>query len=219
MVKTETALLLFAGAVSTFLLLTRADGVNSASGIVSPCNSTASSATGVNVACPQSDGNALSAAGLIISVTVKDNTNAAIVGMPPGDIWLVGCNFKLVLCGGSGAINATASTNVLGQTTIAGDIAAGGCDSGVRVVCQGTVIGGGACAQPCLGIAVRSPDLIGPAAGPPDLRVNSLDFAKFTTDYRSPPKAYNPCIDYAAPFGVVDLKDFAVFGWHYTHIC
>jgi len=216
MLKAESAVLLLAG---TILLVLHVDGVNSASGIVHPCNSTASSATGVVVACPQSDGNALGAAGLTISVTVRDNTNAPIVGMPRADVWLAGCNFLLVLCGGSGAINAAAPTNVLGQTTITGDIAAGGCDVGVKVIVQGIVIGGGACAPICLGIAVRSPDLVGAAGGLPDYKVNSLDLAKFATDYRSPPKAYNPCIDYIAPFGIVDLGDFAVFGRHFNHKC
>ena len=214
MLKRKSTVLLLAGTV-WFLQVAHADGV----GIVDPCKSTASSATGVNAACPQRDGDALGTAGLTVSVTVKDHSDAPIVGLPRTDIWLVGCDLKLFLCGGSAGINAATPTNALGQTTITGKIAAGGCDVGVKVVAQGVVIGGGACAPVCLGIAVRSPDLVGAAGGPPDLRVNSLDLVKFAADYRSPPKAYNPCLDYAAPFGVVDLSDFAVFGKHFSHLC
>jgi hypothetical protein len=219
MLKTEPAVIIFAAAISLLLQVAQVDGAYGQSGIVDKCNSTASSATGMNVACPQRDGDALGTAGLTVSVTVRDNTNFPMVGLAPTDIWLVGCDFKLMFCGGTTGINAAAPTNAQGQTTITGRIAAGGCEAGVRVVVQGTLIGGGACAPICLGIAIRSPDLVGAAGGPPDLRVNSLDLARFATDYRSPPKAYNACVDYAAPFGVVDLGDFAVFGRHFTHQC
>lgn len=121
-----------------------------------PCGSTATSAAGVHFICPQGDGDALSAAGLTITVTVLDIAHVPVPGIPAQDIWLIGCNDLLVLCGGSGAINATAPTDTNGMTTIEGAIAGGGCDPGVRVVVQGIVIGGGVCSGGCLPIQVRS---------------------------------------------------------------
>jgi hypothetical protein len=218
MLKGKFAVLSLAAAA---LLCLQVAGVNTAnSGVVDPCNSTASSASGVLFACPLvSAPDNLAAAGLTISVTVKDNTNAAVVGVPASDFWLVGCNDLIVLCGGSGSIDATAATDASGNTTIAGSLAAGGCDTGVKVVVQSIVLGGGACPVLCLGIAVRSADLVGPANGPPDLKVDVLDFAKFGASYPSPPKVYYSCIDYVTPFGTVNVQDFAKFGAHYNHHC
>lgn len=222
------------GAVA--LLCLQVAGVNTVnSGVVHPCNSTASSPgtypadpTDVHFGCPQGDLNTagLGAQGLTISVTVKDNTNAAVVGMPATDIWAKGCNDGLLLCSGSAAINASAATDALGQTTITGDMAAGGCDTGLNVVIQGEIVGDGVnCPVICLGIAVRTPDFTSAGAGPPDLKVDILDFANlakgFTAKYQSPPKPYvgNECYDLAAPFGTITLPDFARFGLHYNHLC
>ena len=183
-------------------------------GIGDPCNMSATSAAGVNFACPQGDGDPLSANGLTITVTVRDNVNAPVAGVLPSDICLIGCNDLLELCGGSGAINATAPTVVTGQTTITGDIAAGGCDlGGIRVVVMGIVVGAGVCGQPCLQIKVKSADLNG------NLVVNLVDFATFGAGYQSPPKAYNQCIDFTAPIGTVTLPDFAKYGTHNGHTC
>ena len=217
MLKGKFAVLSLAAAAMLCLQIAGAGTVNS--GIVDKCNSTASSANGVNFACPQSDGDALSAGGLTISVTVKDNTNTAIPGIPASDFWVKGCADLLVLCGGSGAISASAASDANGQTTITGDLAAGGCDTGLNVIVQGIVLGGGSCPALCLGIAVRTADTVGPAAGPPDLKVDVLDFSQFGTRYPSPPKVYNACADFVAPFGTVNVADFAKFGAHYNHKC
>lgn len=226
MLKGKFAVLSLAAGALLCLQVASVNTVNS--GIVDPCNSTASAAAGTIVACPQSDGTTLSSAGSTISVTVKDNTNAAVPGIPAADFWLIGCANGLVLCGGSASIDATAATNSLGQTTIAGDIAAGGCDAGVKVVVQGIVIGGGACPVICLAIIVRSFDLLGPGNTPPDLKVNFTDFTKFGTLYPFPGggHVYGPgacggsaLIDFVAPFGTVTLVDFAAFGSHYNHQC
>lgn len=203
------------------LLCLQFAGVNTVnSGVVDPCNSTASGPAGVIFACPQNDGDLLSASGLTINVTVKDNVNAPVVGVPAADIWLIGCNDLLGLCGGSGAINASAATDINGQTTITGKIAAGGCDlGGVRVVVQGVVVGAGVCAAPCVAIKVKSADIN------KSLVVNLVDFAIFGggppagSGYPSPPKVYNECIDYTAPFGTVTLPDFAKYGSHNLHTC
>jgi len=226
MLKGKFAVLSLAAAA---LLCLQVAGVNTVnSGVVHPCNSTAAAAAGNNFACPQSDGDALSAGGNTITVTVHDNTNAPVVGIPATDFWVIGCNNLLVLCGGAGSSGATAASDALGMTTIAGDIAAGGCDTGVKVVVQSIILGGGACAVLCLAIVVRSADLLGPAAGPPDLKVDVLDFAKFGSLYPFPGGGhiYGPgacqnsaMIDFVAPYGTVNVQDFAKFGAHYNHKC
>lgn len=218
--------------VAAALLCWQVAGVETVnSGIVDPCNSTASSAAGVHFICPQGDGEALNAAttpnpDMTISVTIQDNTTAPVVGIPAADFWLIGCNDLLLLCGGSGSINATGATNALGQTTISGDIAGSGCDVGVRVVCQGIVIGNGACAPICLPIAVRSPDQKNTVGGPADGVVGPSDFSFFGTSYQSPPKVYFACHDFVATpvgpgalYGTITPADFARFGSHYLHSC
>jgi len=212
MLKGKFAVLSLAAAALLCLQFAGVETVNS--GVVDPCNSSAAAAAGVIFAFPQSFGNVLSVAGLTITVTVRDNVNAPVVGVPAADVWLIGCNDLLNLCGGSGAINASAPTDVNGVTTITGDIAAGGCDlGGVRVVVQGIVIGAGVCADPCVLIKVKSADING------NLSVNLVDFATFGAGYTSPPKPYNECIDYTAPFGTVTLPDFAKYGSHNNHTC
>ncbi|MGH8596534.1 MAG: hypothetical protein ACREXT_07745 [Gammaproteobacteria bacterium] len=212
MLKGKFAVLSLAAAALLCLQVAGVETVNS--GVVDPCNSSASGAAGVIFACPQSDGDLLSTAGLTISVTVLDNVSAPVVGVPAADIWLIGCSDLLNLCGGSGAINASAATDVNGQTTITGDIAAGGCDlGGVRVVVQGVVIGAGVCADPCVLIKVKSADINA------SLLVNLVDFATFGAGYTSPPKVYNECIDFTSPFGTVTLPDFAKYGSHNNHTC
>ena len=224
------------------LLCLQVAGVSTVnSGIVSKCNSTASSPgtypvdiSDVAFSCPKGDVvNGLSDVNpdpvivnnLTISVTVKDNANVAIVGMPATDIWAKGCNDGLVLCGGSATISASAATDALGMTTITGDMATGGCDTGLNVVVQGVVIGGGLCPVICLGIAVRTPDFTGPGGGAPDGTVTLVDFTDlvkgFPAKYQSPPKPYAACYDLVGSpaFGTVTLPDFAKFGEHFNHPC
>lgn len=205
------------------------DTVNS--GIVDPCKTTATAATGTTFACPQGDGDALSAAGLTITVTVRDNTNAPIPGVPASDFWLVGCNDKLALCGGSGSMGASAATNASGVTTITGDPSVGGCDTGVKVVVQGIVVQtGGSCLPLCLNIAVHTPDMksVAGCAGDnicPDLIIGTSDFSYFATGYATagnPAPVYKACLDYASPFASpIGLADFSKFSVHYlaAHKC
>jgi len=206
--------------VAAALLCWQVAGVSTVnSGVVDPCNSTASSAGGVHFICPLGDGDPLGAAA--ITVTIHDNTNAPVVGIPAADFWLIGCNDLLVLCGGSGSIDATGATDANGMTTISGDIAGGGCDTGVRVVCQGIILGNGACAPICLSISVRSPDQRGTGGPTPDNQVTLSDLSFFATNsYQSPPKAYFACHDFVGgPYGTISLADFAKFGAHYNHAC
>lgn len=212
--------------VAAALLCWQVAGVDTVnSGIVDPCNSTASSASGVHFICPQGDGDALNSLigpnpDMTISVSIKDNTNAPVPGIPAADFWLIGCTDLVLLCGGSGSINATAATDANGNTTITGDISGSGCDTGVRVVCQGIVLGNGACAPICLSIAVRSPDQKNTQGGPPEGLVSGSDFAFFGTSYQSPPKPYFACHDFVGgPYGTITVADFAKFGGHFNHTC
>lgn len=179
------------------------------------CTPTATASSGVVFACPQGDGDLFSSNGVTITVIARDCvTGVPVPGVPASDIWLIGCSDLLTLCGGSNSCNATGPTDANGVTTIEGTIATGGCDlGGVRVIVQGIVVGGGTCGDPCLAIKVKSCDING------DLQVNLVDTAAFGAGYTSPPKGYNECIDYKAPFGTVDLADFATYGAHNNHHC
>ena len=188
------------------------------SGIVHPCSSTATSGPGpyCATACPQGDGDNLGDVGGLITVVVKDQTGAPIPGIPASDYWLIGCNDLLALCGGSGSINADSASNSSGVTTIGGgqDLAAGGCDNGVQVVVQGTVLKDPAdCTSLlCLPINVVSVDYNA------DLICDVIDFAIFGPAFPSPPQAYDACLDYNCD-GIIDLVDFSIFGAHWLHVC
>lgn len=190
------------------------DTVNS--GIIDACSSSASTAGGCYMVCPQGDADRLDANGATISLVVKDNAGVPIPGIPAADFWLMGCNDPgLVLCAGGGAINADSATNALGQTTISGDLGAGGCDSiGVYVVVQGVVIEDGPpnCNPDCLPIITTSPDING------DLVVDLIDLSEFSKSYTSPPHQYLYCKDFNCD-GVIDLIDFSLFSQHYLHQC
>jgi hypothetical protein len=208
MLKGKFAVLSLAAAALLSLQIAGVDTANS--GNVSPCNSSATSPAGVIFACPMGDGDALNVLGLTITVTVLDNVGGGspIPGIPATDMWLISCNDLLNLCNGSSAITASAATDVNGQSTFTGDIAAGGCDNGgVRVVVQGIVIGAGICADPCVPVKVRSSDLN--ASGVPDI----TDFSTFASGYPVDP-AVNDCRDFNND-SKVDVVDFAKFSQHY----
>jgi len=214
-------------------------GIDSAnSGIVSPCLSTVTAAAGVVLVCPQGDGDLLTApvggGNCQITLTVKDNTPAAIPGIPATDMWLVGCNDGLRLCGGSAGSNADAATNASGVTTFSNEPTAGGCDTGLYAVVQGVVIQNpGTCTPKCLPIAARSPDYksAGGAGDPPscggdllcpDGKVGNADFSWFTGHYTFPghPGSFFACADYAAPLGgaSLTLADFSKFSVHFAGV-
>jgi hypothetical protein len=191
------------------------------SGIVDPCSSSAS-IVGSDycwVVCPQGDGPALNLltpkpGDATISVTVHDQTGAAVPGIPAADFWVIGWADRLSLCGGAGSINATAGADVNGQTTIEAALFGGGCDDGVAVVVQGTII-----LDPnnwidplCLDIDVRSPD------GDGDLQVINLDFTQFGNAWTPLGGIYDKCMDFDCD-GDLDSIDFTVFGNHWQHSC
>jgi hypothetical protein len=162
---------------------------------------------------------------------VRDNANVGIAGIPATDMWLVGCNDGLLLCGGSTGSNADAVTNASGTTTFSNEPIAGGCDTGLFAVVQGVVIqDSGTCQPKCLAIAARSPDYKSsgapgpaPCAGDlkcPDSKVTTADFGWFVTHYptgSNPGATYLACADYAAPLGApIGLADFGKFTGHFA---
>lgn len=196
-------------AIPAFICI--ANAATSVAGIDCPCQNSAVAAAGVVFACPAGDGDNLAAAGLTVTVTVRDCGNQPVVGIPANDIWLIGCDNLLSLCGGPAGSHASAPTDENGQTTITGPIAAGGCgNGGVRAVVQGVVVGGGVCADPCIPIKIRSADFDG------NLVVGVTDFAFFTAGYPVNP-APNDCRDFDGD-GQVGVVDFAKYVLH-EHSC
>jgi hypothetical protein len=205
------------------------------SGIVDACKSTVTANAGVVLVCPLGDGNPLTApvggGNCQIALTVRDNTNTGIAGIPATDMWLVGCNDGLLLCGGSQGSNADAATTASGATTFSNEPIAGGCDTGLYAVVQGVVIqDAGTCTPKCLAIAARSPDYKSagapgpaPCAGDircPDSKVTNADFSWFSGHYAftGHPGSYLACADYAAPLGgtSLTLADFSSFTVHFA---
>lgn len=183
-------------------------------GIIDPCLSEATSAGGCVMVCPAGDGDQMSTQGATITITVVDGTSAPLENIPATDFYVIDCDplLDMVLCGGASSSNATAATDEFGQTTMEGDIAAGGCADGIAVVVQGYVIldGPGCTDATCLPILIRSPDMNG------DLAINLADFSAFGLAY--PPNPYNKCADFDCS-GAVNLADFSTFGLHYQHSC
>jgi hypothetical protein len=212
MLKGKFAVLSLAAAALLCLQIAGVDTANS--GSVDPCESSATAPAGAIFACPYGDGDALNVLGLTISVTVLDAAALPVPGVPATDMWLISCNDLLNLCNGSSAITASAATDINGNTTFTGDIAAGGCDNGgVRVVVQGAVIGLGGCNDPCVPVAVRSNDFN--ANG---ICTDSQDFGYFTFEYPINPTVTDQdmCRDFDDN-GVVDVVDFAKYTGHYDN--
>jgi hypothetical protein len=189
--------------------------------IVSPTLSTATSAAGVLIVCPQGDGDQLSAQGLAITVTVKDCGSQPIPTIPTTDMWAEGCSGGLSLC--SHALPfVSGTTNQNGVIVLDGRLIAGGCDnSGLRIVVMGITI------QSCVPIQARSMDLKSSGANAcggdqlcPDGKVNLADFAFFNTHYptaKNPGATYFACMDFTVPYGgALGLADYAQFAAHLT---
>jgi hypothetical protein len=173
------------------------------SGVVYPDSCTSASAGGCLLVCPQGDGPTLGDAGATISVTVRDNTGTPLVGILATDFWLEGCTGGNCLCGGSGCIDADAATDGTGSTTISDAWAAGGYDTGVKVVCQGVLL------NQCLAVVAVSPDINC------DLLVDVIDLSTFALTYGI---GGNPACDYNCD-GNQDIVDFSLFAQHYLHSC
>jgi hypothetical protein len=232
MLKGKYVLLSLAAALACWQLA----GLDTAnSGIVDACKSTVTANAGVVLVCPLGDGDVLTApvggGNSQITLTVKDSGSAGIAGIPATDMWLVGCNDGLLLCGGSSGSAADAVTNASGVTTFSNEPVAGGCDTGLFAVVQGVVIqDSGTCLPKCLAIAARSPDYKSagapgpaPCAGDikcPDSKVTNADFSWFVTHYPTtgnPGAPYLACADFAAPLGApIGLADFSKFSVHFA---
>jgi hypothetical protein len=198
--------------------------------LVDPCKSRVVANAGVLLACPQGDGdfltNAIGGTNCQITLTVKDNANQAIPGMPETDMWLVGCNNELLICGVSSGTNADHPTDAAGQTTFSRALATGGCSTGVWVVVAATVIQNPTTCTPlCVPIQVRSVDyksVSSPCAGDllcPDSQVTLSDWSWFTMHYPTagnPGASYFPCADFAAPLGTIGLPELSRFTIHYS---
>jgi hypothetical protein len=185
------------------------------------CNSIVDIATGTHcwVVCPDGDGPPLSAlvpasSDATISITVRNDQNQPIVGIPASDFWLIGAANQLTLCGGMQAIDATAATDAQGQTTIADALASGACDGGLKIVVQGIVLVDPAdCVTDIVvDVLTRSPDANG------DGLVDSLDFNQFGNAWEPLGGTYDPCVDFDCN-GAVDAIDFTAFGNHWLHEC
>ncbi|HKW14859.1 MAG TPA: hypothetical protein VJS69_10275 [Candidatus Krumholzibacteria bacterium] len=217
------------------LFIQVADPRKGNSGIVDTCNSTLTANSGVVLVCPLGDGDPLTApvggGSCQITLTVRDNANVGIPGIPATDMWLVGCNDGLLLCGLSSGSAADAVTNASGVTTFSAEPVSGGCDTGLFAVVQGRIIQDtGTCLAKCLNIAARSPDYKSagapgpaPCAGDlrcPDSKVTNADFSWFVTHYPTtgnPGATYFACADYAAPLGSpIGLADFSKFTVHFA---
>ena len=211
-----------------------ADGAfDAASGGIDGCWSSVTANAGVVLVCPMGDGDPLTApiggGNCQITLTVR-GIGGPIAGLPATDMWLVGCNDGLLLCGGTQGANADAVTDASGVTTFSNDPVAGGCDTGLWAVVQGVVVTDlDRCSPTRLPIAARSPDYKssgGPGTSPcsgdircPDGRVSNADFSWFVTHFptgANPGVTYLACADYAAPLGAIGLADFARFTVHFA---
>ncbi len=205
------------------------------SGIIDPCKWSAAFSAGVVLVCPRGDGdpltNPVGGGNSQTTITVRDNANVPIPGIPAVDMWLVGCNDGLLLCGNSQGSNADGPTNQLGMTTFSNEPVSGGCDTGLYVVVEGVILQNSLnCTPLCVPIAARSPDYKSAGApGPapcggdtrcPDSRVTNADFSWFVTHYptgANPGATYLACADYATPLGApIGLADFSKFTVHFA---
>jgi hypothetical protein len=151
-----------------------------------------------------------------IWVTVKDDLNVGIEGVPWTDYWMNACDAAQELCLMASPFAADSLTNANGETTFSGRIAAGGCilTGGMYVACQGkTFLDVATCTVPiCIDIVIVSPDIN------VDCCVNLSDLTFFGQSYNKAlgDDGYNPCCDYNDD-DLCNLSDFSFLGEHYQH--
>jgi hypothetical protein len=165
--------------------------------------------------CPQGDGQTLAEVGATINVQVISDQCSPGPGMPPEDIFLVGCDEQwTTLCPPVYlAIDADAPTDENGMTTISGAIRAGGSGTGLWVIVAGHIATGVCFCDSdfiCLPITVVSPDMDG------DLLVGLVDLAQFAATW--PPQPYVASSDFNGD-GVINLIDLSLFARHFFHEC
>lgn len=175
-----------------------------------PEQSTATSAAGTLLICPDGAGQTLAQKGLTIQVEVRSRAGTPLAGVPAGDLWLdsptAGGAF---LCMPGNA--ADAATDVLGRTTFSGEVFGGGCTSaGFTVMLLGLPLSGGPAAGPdVLPIATRSPDITGDGA------INLADCGRFSSALHA---SHGDCADFDGD-GIVSLPDVGIFSAHLGHSC
>jgi hypothetical protein len=225
MSKTKFVLFLL---LATLVCWQAAGPVNS--GIVDTCKSSFTVNPGVVLVCPLGDGDPLTSpvggGNSQITLTMRDNANLPFPGIPAVDMWLVGCNDGLLLCGGSSGSNADHATDASGMTTFSNEPVSGGCDTGLFVVVEGIVIKDPiTCLPKCVAVEGRSPDYkstTGCGAADnrcPDSRVTTADFNWFVSHLPTagnPGAPYLACADFAAPLGSIGLADFSKFTVHFA---
>ena len=183
--------------------------------LIDPCCSSASSAGGVLLVCPAGDGPTLSSIGATVSVTVLTcYCGDPLPGIPAEDFWIQQNNLApQALCGGYRSSDADGASDLNGQATISGSIAAGGYwPDALHVVAQGMAIGSGCNPDVALSLVLVSPDING------DLVVDILDVASFAEAFSGGAGTVDPRVDFDGN-GQIDLVDLSLFAHHYYHRC
>ena len=196
------------------LLLQAVPAARTAVCLIDPCQSSASSAGGVLLVCPLGDGPTLSSIGAMVNIKLEDCGGAPVQGIPQQDFWIQGKADPQLLCGGYLSSSADATTDLSGQTTISGSIAAGGyLGDGIYAVAQGYMIQGtdGLCDNP-LPLVLVSPDTNG------DLVVDLLDLAAFAAVFVTGGGTVDPRMDFDGD-EQIGLVDLSLFARHFLHRC
>jgi len=162
----------------------------------------------VVLVCPQGDGPTLAEAGAIITLTYTDLPGGQpLSGIGPA--WSPGgCNGGIVWCGANPTSDGPTDAN--GQTTVSGSFAGGGYDTEIQWLIGGMPLP--FCYEQYVPLVLVSPDINA------DLAVDIVDLSLFAVGFNSPPKPYDPRLDFDGD-GTVDLVDFAMFAGHYLHGC
>ncbi len=165
----------------------------------------------VVVICPEGDGPTLAEAGAIITLTYTDLPGGQpLSGIGPA--WSPGgCNGGIVWCGADPTSDGLTDAN--GQTTVSGSLAGGGYDTEVYWRMGGIPLP--FCSEQYVPLVLVSPDINA------DLVVALADLALFAVGYNSPPKPYDPRLDFNGD-GAVYLADLAIFAVHFGppgHAC
>jgi hypothetical protein len=203
-------------ACAALLILQTVPAARTAACLIDPCLSSASSAGGVLLACPAGDGPTLSSIGATVTVTVLTcGDGQPIPLIPAEDFWIIQDVplWSDLLCGGYRSSDADAPSDMNGQTTIRGTIAAGGyMPDAIYVVAQGYVIGLGCLPDVTLPLVVVSPDING------DLVVDLVDLSSFAFAFSGGGRAVDPRMDFNGD-GQIDIVDLGLIGLHFSHRC
>jgi hypothetical protein len=164
-------------------------------------------------ACPAGDTDGFEDQGwYIYNITIVDLAGNPIPGIAATDFWVYDCDDAndIALCGGSNSCNADGPTDANGVTHMRESVlVAGGYADGLSVICMGVILQNPTqgCADYCLPVSVRSPDIDG------SLAVDLTDLSIFAGHFL-PPMPYDAAADLNCD-GIVDLVDLARFAMHF----